>query len=295
MPPALETCEFEKRRQRSAKRKLRYIKDESNVANMNRSETLFSSSTAEGESWQHAPSSKCFGDQCESLSDRPIPLTEQFSRLSRLSLIDQRPVKTDELKGIFGQTSLQKKPEVDRSKRSTAGGFHRRQFSGDLYIKLEAFDSGGSVSRKEQGFANFQSSRYVVKGHGSSDDFGDSQISNYSESAETTITTKSPAVKSAIEAQKSDYESSPSGALCLKEEVTSTPGTSGVGGVSGLKEWFKNRTLILKATSKAEVPPKSKYLRKLVLSSWKHNGSGGAAVRTSIFVVALIVMEIEDQ
>ncbi|KAG6543660.1 hypothetical protein Mapa_014843 [Marchantia paleacea] len=272
MPPALETCEFEKQRQSSAKRKLRYFKDESNVANMRRSEPLFSSSTTtEGESWQHAPSSNCFGDHCENLKDRPLPLTEQSSRLSRLSLIDQRPVRTDEFKGIFGQT-LQKKPEVDRSKRSAARGFHRRQGSGDLYIKLEAFDSGDFVSRS----ANFQSSRYVVKGHGSCGDFSDSSISSFSESAETTIPTKTPAVKSAIEAQ--NYESSPSGALCLKEEVTSTPGTSGVGGVSGLKEWFKNRTLILKATSKAEVPPKSKYLRKLVLSSWKHNGSGGAAI-----------------
>jgi hypothetical protein len=48
--------------------------------------------------------------------------------------------------------------------------------------------------------------------------------------------------------------------------------------VLALKEWYGKRTALQKAMSKSETPPKAKYIRRLVLSSWKHSGAGAGAV-----------------
>ncbi|KAL2608289.1 hypothetical protein R1flu_026862 [Riccia fluitans] len=279
MPPALENWEFQKYPTGSAKRKFGCFKNENNVANMNGIEpSVVSSNPTDGELWQHSPRFICFGDHRENRQDRCLPHADS-SCLSRLSLIDERPIQTEEFPSV--SVPLQKRQgfaenrEVDRSKKNpVAEGCHRRQCSGDLYVKLEPFDGGDFVTSKDQGCSKFPSSSYIVKGHGSWGHFGDSPCSQDLNASESTSPKKAPTAKSLT--FDSDRGLSLSG--YSKEGHLLHTGTTGVGGVSGLKEWYKNRTLILKATSKVDAPPKQKYLRKLVLSSWKHKGAGGATI-----------------
>ncbi|KAL3676041.1 hypothetical protein R1sor_025989 [Riccia sorocarpa] len=127
---------------------------------------------------------------------------------------------------------------------------------------------------KDQVCLKFPSSRYTVTGHGSWGHFGDSTCPHDLQSGES----NSPRRSATTSSLNLHSERRLSLIGCSKEGHVLHTGTTGVGGVSALKEWYKNRSLILKATSKVEAAPKSKYLRKLVLSSWKHNGGGGATI-----------------
>ncbi|CAM6091839.1 unnamed protein product [Calypogeia fissa] len=235
---------------------------------------------------------KSMEKHCSTLSD------QYFRELNKLTSIDNWPQQKSSKSLVEGLNleASHKKGVGDRrdgdkiNKRSTNGHglvFHHRQGSGDLYTKLHHSDFEDNLSWEDYSRRNsYKSSstsgepqRFVVKGYGSWGDI-DGKTSSptliYNENS--TCPTKPQVGK--LSSVPAEYKNFPSTIL---EGIPPSPppGSSsraGGGGVLGLKEWYKNRTLVSKATSQEEAPTKPKYLRKLVLSSWKHNGSGANGI-----------------
>lgn len=216
---------------------------------------------------------------------------------NKSSLIDEWPQQTDlkflaegfELGASHKKGGQEERKDGGKNNKRTTNThglvFHHRQGSGDLYTKLQHFESEENSSCEDNSRRNSSKTacttgmqnKYVVTGYGLWEDFDDLLLAPPPREIENpSFPTKFHVENTGPKAY--EYDKSPFNILegILPPHRSSS---GGGGGVLGLKEWYHNRNLVSKATSREESPPKPKYLQKLVLSSWKHNGFGARGVR----------------
>lgn len=148
------------------------------------------------------------------------------------------------------------------------------QLHGDGDVESTANTGGDGLEGEE--WITSGGGRYVVKGHGSWGDTSASKCSSDRDSNGHISTTLRLLAGRSREPDEAGHAgvarvlgfNKQRGGILLSPK-----------GVTGFKDWYLKRNYLAKATSKSEAAPKSKYIRKLVLSSWKHNGAGAATVR----------------